>query len=203
MLHVREIMTTDVVSVTPDTTLRDAIELLATRHVSGAPVVGGGRVVGVLSATDLMVFLARLPGVPRMRPVVEDFGEDAGVSSEEIDDETKPPAMYFTEMWDDAGADTSTRFDSPATPEWDALMEHDVSEVMTRTPLCTVSPDDTAEFAAQLMLREHIHRVLVTENGMLIGIITSLDITRAAASRRFSTRTYLFNHDVEFGDRGR
>jgi CBS domain-containing protein len=32
MLRVREIMTTAVVSVAPDLSVRDAIELLATRH---------------------------------------------------------------------------------------------------------------------------------------------------------------------------
>jgi CBS domain-containing protein len=203
MLHVREIMTTGVVSVTPETTLRDAIELLATRHLSGAPVVSGRLVVGVVSATDLMLFLARLPGVPTGRPVSEELGDDVVVNSDDVDDENDPPAAYFTDMWPDAGADTSARFEHSETMEWDALEEHDVSEVMTRTPLSTVSPDDTVEFAAQLMLQERIHRVLVTDVGELVGIVSSLDITKAAADHRFSTRTYVFNHDQEFRDQVR
>jgi len=60
MLKLKDIMTCDVVCATPDMTIREAMELLSERHVSGAPVVGGGKVVGVFSATDLLAFLADL-----------------------------------------------------------------------------------------------------------------------------------------------
>jgi len=60
MLKLKDIMTRDVVCATPDMTLRDAMELLSVQHVSGAPVVDGGKVVGIFSATDLLAFLADL-----------------------------------------------------------------------------------------------------------------------------------------------
>lgn len=60
MLKLRDIMTRDVVSAAPDMTIRDAMELLSERHLSGAPVVDGGKVVGVFSASDLLAFLAEL-----------------------------------------------------------------------------------------------------------------------------------------------
>lgn len=60
MLKIRDIMTRDVITATPDTTLRDAMELLSKRHVSGAPVIDGGKVVGVFSASDLLEYLADL-----------------------------------------------------------------------------------------------------------------------------------------------
>ena len=53
-------MTQDVVSATPDMTIRDAMQLLSERHLSGAPVIDGGKVVGVFSASDLLGFLADL-----------------------------------------------------------------------------------------------------------------------------------------------
>ncbi|MFI5311193.1 MAG: HPP family protein [Gemmatimonadales bacterium] len=56
MLRMRDIMTTEVVSVGPETTLRDAMELLTRHHVSGAPVLAGGRLEGVVSASDLIDF---------------------------------------------------------------------------------------------------------------------------------------------------
>ena len=74
MLRLRDIMTTDVLTVSPELTIRDAMALLSTRHVSGAPVVASGKVVGVLSGTDLLEFAAALPGVPSQRP--ESQGED-------------------------------------------------------------------------------------------------------------------------------
>src|SRR5450759_2014620 len=101
MLKVRDIMTTDVVTVTPHTTLRDAIELFAKRHVSGAPVIDGVEVVGVVSTSD------------------------------DIDPEDEPTAEFFTEQWDDAGADVSDRMSALASPEWDLLEEHEVEEIMT------------------------------------------------------------------------
>lgn len=58
MLRLRDIMTTELVTVSPELSLRDAMELLVTSHVSGAPVVAQHRVVGVVSATDLLGFAA-------------------------------------------------------------------------------------------------------------------------------------------------
>ena len=60
MLRIKDIMTRDVITATPDTTLRDAMEMLSTRHVSGAPVLDGGKVVGIFSASDLLSHLADL-----------------------------------------------------------------------------------------------------------------------------------------------
>lgn len=200
MLRVRDIMTTSVVSVTPEMSVRDAIELLSTRHLSGAPVVSGGRIVGVVSATDLMEFLAQLPGVPTMRPDQGGGDEDLDVTAEEADADSAWQSAYFADLWDDVGADTAARFESNANPEWDVLAEHEISEVMTRAPLHTVLADDPAESAAHVMESEKIHRVLVVSDDHLVGIVSSMDITRAAADHRFSTHTYVFNHDGDFVD---
>ncbi len=52
---IREIMTPAPTVVSPQTPVRDAIQLMARNHFSGLPVVeGSSKVVGVLSATDLM-----------------------------------------------------------------------------------------------------------------------------------------------------
>lgn len=201
MLRIRDIMTTEVVCVTPETSLRDAIDLLAQRHLSGAPVVSGGRIVGVVSATDLMAFLAQQPGVPTERRLAEEYDDRMDVSAEEADQDTDWQSAYFADLWDDVGADASARFAATSTPEWDMLTEHDVSEVMTRTPLHTALPDDSAESAARMMQTEGIHRLLVIEDEALVGIVSSLDITKAAGDHRFATRTYVFNHDEDFGER--
>ena len=52
---VREIMTTDVVTVRPDATLKEAMCALDAHHVTALPVVDGvGRLVGVLSEADVL-----------------------------------------------------------------------------------------------------------------------------------------------------
>jgi CBS domain-containing protein len=60
MLKLKDIMTRDVVSAVPDMTIRDAMELLSERHISGAPVIDGGKVVGIFSSSDLLALLADL-----------------------------------------------------------------------------------------------------------------------------------------------
>jgi CBS domain-containing protein len=60
MLKLKDIMTRDVVSAGPDMTIRDAMELLSERHISGAPVIDGGKVVGIFSSSDLLALLADL-----------------------------------------------------------------------------------------------------------------------------------------------
>ena len=51
---VAEIMTTEVVTVSPETSLQEAIQILAEREISGLPVVDStGDLVGVISETDL------------------------------------------------------------------------------------------------------------------------------------------------------
>lgn len=54
-MRARDVMTTDVITVDPDTTVQALATLLAERGISGAPVVdAGGRLVGVVSEGDLL-----------------------------------------------------------------------------------------------------------------------------------------------------
>ena len=68
----------------------------------------------------------------------------------------------------------------PAGPEWDALDEHTVAEVMSLRIL-SVSPTADVRTLAQLMDAEGVHRLLVMEDDALVGIVTSLDLVRAVA----------------------
>lgn len=68
MLALKDIMTRDVLTLSPEHSLRDAMELLTARHVSGAPVISRGRVVGVVSLTDLAELATTVPGVPPVHP---------------------------------------------------------------------------------------------------------------------------------------
>lgn len=56
-------MTTDVVSVTPATTLEETLLLLSRHHISGVPVVDEeGQLAGLLDDSDLLVGESRLHG---------------------------------------------------------------------------------------------------------------------------------------------
>jgi CBS domain-containing protein len=54
-MRAKDVMTSEVVTVSPDTSVADAAKLMLDRRISGVPVVdGAGRLVGILSEGDLM-----------------------------------------------------------------------------------------------------------------------------------------------------
>ena len=185
MLRLRDIMTRDVITLDPEMTLRDALEVLTGRHISGAPVVEANRVVGVLSAMDIIEFLATTPGVPDVTNA-DDEGEAAG-----LDESAEASAAYFVDFWSDAGADVAERFNDINAAAWDLLTEHTVGEAMSRT-VVALPPTADARAAADAMQRAQAHRVLVIDNGKLAGIVSALDIARAVAQRRLDSRHYVY-----------
>jgi CBS domain-containing protein len=186
MTRLRDIMTREVISVSPDLSIRDAMSLLSSRHISGVPVVDGTSVVGLVTSTDLMAFAAELPGSPRER-VENDPPQDGESRTRNLDSpdvDAEPAANFFTELWDDAGADVTVRFASMNAAEWNVLDEHTVEEAMTRAPICSVPSDTTIPAVAEFLLRHSIHRVLVTEGGKFVGIVTSTDIANSVAEHK-------------------
>ena len=54
-MRVRELMQGDVITVNLDMSINDAVVTLTDAHISALPVVdGGGRMVGVVSSTDIL-----------------------------------------------------------------------------------------------------------------------------------------------------
>ena len=81
MQRVMDVMTRDVFAVAPDTSLETAARMLAQRRISGAPVLAGGRVVGVISASDLVDpdnDADDTPGYPLYYRVVDGLAEELG-----------------------------------------------------------------------------------------------------------------------------
>ena len=190
MLAVKDIMTRDVVTFAPELSLRSAMELLTTRHISGAPVVAQGRVVGVVSLTDLAEFAASSPGVPTEQPEPSEWEETDAPAEWPVDDE--PPAEFFAKMWDDSGAEVPERFAATHSPEWNALEEHTVSEVMNRK-VAWLRPETPVEYAADFLREARIHRVLVMEDGQLLGLLSTSDIAGAVADGKLTKRVYVFD----------
>jgi CBS domain-containing protein len=62
MITVRDIMTTPVITVTPDMNIASAAKILLDNRVNGAPVVDDkGRIVGILCQSDLIAQQKKLP----------------------------------------------------------------------------------------------------------------------------------------------
>ena len=55
MKTARDIMTRDVITVEPETSVEDAAKLMSKHRVSGLPVVKDGKMLGIVSEKDLIV----------------------------------------------------------------------------------------------------------------------------------------------------
>lgn len=51
-----------------------------------------------------------------------------------------------------------------------------VSEIMTKAPLVTITPEASCREAADLMMEHKVRRLPVLEDGALVGIVTSKDL---------------------------
>ncbi|MFL5539675.1 MAG: CBS domain-containing protein [Longimicrobiaceae bacterium] len=178
--RVRDVMTPvgALATVEPESTLREVAELLAARHVAGAPVLAGGRVVGVVSASDLLEFAAST--------------EATGGHPDWSDDDDEPLAWeeggaaavaFREESW--TGPDAGAALAEAAPRETNAFEEHTVAEVMSRGLVCT-GPGATLREAAAAMRAAGVHRLLVLERGRLAGLVTATDVLGAVADGRLA-----------------
>ncbi|HKY98506.1 MAG TPA: CBS domain-containing protein [Gemmatimonadaceae bacterium] len=132
-------MTSTVVTISPETTVRETMEALATNHLSGVPVVVRDKVVGVVSMTDILNFMVTAPQR----------------KSGEIE---KP-------------VDQTTAAD---------LMTDEIFSVRSTSSIRS---------AAALMQKRGIHRVLVIDDGKLLGIVSALDIARVVSEKGLPGKT--------------
>jgi CBS domain-containing protein len=73
ILKVKDIMTTDVISVTPQTDIGYAAKLLLEKRINGVPVVDEqGTMVGILCQSDLIVQQKKFP-VPSLFTLLDGF----------------------------------------------------------------------------------------------------------------------------------
>jgi CBS domain-containing protein len=167
-LTVRDVMHAEVVSVAPDDTVRDLVNVLAGAGISGVPVLErDGRIAGVVSATDVVRLAARAAEVPAGHP-----SWDQSMLPEEADDDAV--AAYFMA----AGVPVAFTDSALGIADDERYEAYSVRDVMTPVAF-SVSPDDSLADLARFLLRGRIHRALVVEDGVLLGIVTPFDILRA------------------------
>lgn len=180
-LLVHQLMTEEVVAFSPRLTLREAIVELADRGLGGAPVVENDTVVGVLSSTDILDFVASRVSL-HDEPSGTDADEWAPDDEEEdgpvVDDDEDPSEFYLS-----AQIDLADLQDELAGIGRDLLDQHRIEEIMT-TRLISIAPDAEVHEAASLMLYAGVHRLLVLAGDRLEGVISTSDIVRAVAQRK-------------------
>ena len=155
IIRARDLMERGVITVTPETRLLDVHRLFVEEEIHGAPVVGEDTLVrGVISTLDLL------------RAVRDEFEPGAGATS----------ATYFREELPYSG------------PDWlripedlqDRMQDLTAGDAMSRD-IVAVAPDATVDDIARTMLEHHVHRVLVCQDRVLLGVISVFDLIRVLA----------------------
>lgn len=159
---VSELMQRDVATLSADATAEEAISTFEEYHISGAPVVdGGGTLIGVLSASDI--------------------ARREHVSNDRIQTER---SEYYLQVARDESRDDAV-FDEAPFPQSDyspeAMAGARVRDWMNPS-VVSVEPSASVRDACRIMAGESIHRVLVVEEGKLVGILSSFDVVRAVAN---------------------
>ncbi|NMB34667.1 MAG: CBS domain-containing protein [Firmicutes bacterium] len=146
------VMNTAVVSVAPEATLGEVVELLAEHKISGVPVVDAdNKAVGVITETDIVVFASDLHVVPLIAT--------SGWIS---------PYMDVTEL---------TKFKKGFA----LLANTKVEKVMSKKPV-TVPEDMYVYQIAKRMKKKDVNRVLVVDKeGKVVGIIARADLVNFLA----------------------
>jgi CBS domain-containing protein len=156
MNTVRELMHTDVVTVSAGMTLHELAQIFSENDISGAPVVDvDGQVVGVVSTTDVIRFAAESADLNVHSVRDSTVSLEEWLSSEESEGSPGSLHRYLTSDLDD----------------------YTVDRIMTSANF-HVSPDTTAAELADFLLRGRIHRALVMEDGKLQGIVTTVDLLK-------------------------
>jgi acetoin utilization protein AcuB len=75
-VKVREIMTTKVVTVTPQTLIEEAARLMLRHRIGGLPVVQEGRLVGIITETDILQAFVDMMGLQQEQTRLELVLED-------------------------------------------------------------------------------------------------------------------------------
>jgi Predicted transcriptional regulator, contains C-terminal CBS domains len=148
----KDLMTTDVKTVEADWPLDRVAQFLIDHGISGAPVVDDDKLMGVISLTDIARHNSTGGDPASEQPTAYYRHElEAQYSEEDLDN------LRVTE------GDTTTA---------KHVMTPQVYNVKQRTPIQQV---------ARVMHRGGIHRVFVTENGEIRGIITAMDMLQVVA----------------------
>jgi len=157
-LTARDVMSPRVRSVSPEMALPDLERALIEERLSGFPVVEHGRLVGIVSRSDVV---RQLCIEQTMAENVSDFYADPGGFS--------PAAL---ESFEAIGQRVGARIESLRVKD---VMIHD---------LVTVAPDAPLREVAATLVERRIHRVPVVDGIRLVGIVSSLDLVRLVAEDR-------------------
>lgn len=144
----RDVMTDAVVSVGPDSSLREVLRIFVAENIHGAPVVDDeGQLAGVITTSDLLR------------------------AQEDERDTALATVDYLRDVLEFSAPDWS----GDVTDFQDRLGIRTVAEVMTKSVVSVPSDAPIAD-VARILRENQIHRVWVKDAGRLCGVVSTLDL---------------------------
>lgn len=154
-MKVKDVMRSDVMFVRPHWTVFDCAKAFEKNNISGAPVVDHGRVIGIVSISDLVRFMG-------LKLV------DADILAEQ----PQGLSMLLLNLVQ-IGKDYID-----FKKELERIAKFTVKDVMSKD-VVSISPHANLYEAAKLMEDNDVNRLPVIHNGKLVGIIARADLIRA------------------------
>ncbi len=157
-LKVRDLMTTQVVTLQPTDTIKKAAIKFAVDNISGAPVVDNrNHLLGIVSENDILriIYTYQLS----------------------LDKENRGSVMLSYSM------DSNTEGDDELKRISEEISNMEIGSIMVRTVL-TTSPDALIMEVLKSMIEMDVNRVPVVEKGVVIGVISRADIVFALYKRK-------------------
>ena len=155
MRKVKDYMRSDVFFVRPNFTVFDVAKVLAKNNIGGAPVVERGRVIGMISISDITKFMSI-----------------SLADSDIIDHDPNSLSMLLLNLVK-MGKDYRD-----FRKEIERMSRFQVKDMMSRNVIA-IPPEAPLFEAAGMMEKHDVNRLPVIENSKLVGIITRADLLRA------------------------
>lgn len=157
-VKVRDVMTEDVVTISPDDCIKVALDKLLEAGISGAPVVEEEEVVGVITESDLFEEFRKVFPASEINRVLS---------------RTFNTLKAIRKLSDSHKGDRG---------KLKNFLERDVSRVMTKD-VYTVSPKKPLKSVSRIMDKEGINHVPVVKEDRLVGIVTKHDLILGLSQR--------------------
>ena len=153
-MQAREIISPRPEVLSPGMPVRELEERLISHHVGGFPVLDHGKLVGMVTRSDLVRVLD-------LEHTIDDLIAERAEAT-------------------GAPADSSQSRGARIGARLEAMT---VADVMVRD-VVTVAPETPIEEVARTMVQAHVHRLPVVDGDRLVGLVTGVDLARVIAEGR-------------------
>ena len=159
----KDLMTEKVICVHPDTPIQDLVKILVKNHIHGAPVVDKeGKIVGVVSKTDIVEYDEKASKKQSLITKRSFYNDTNGKLKKALDKILKEKKFGKTT----------------------------VKDIMTPRVI-TAQANDSIDRLAKIMYDKKIHRIIIQDNGHVIGVVSTLDILHAVSTMGYGSSAFI------------